>query len=210
MPEKPFLRAAKGTVQRFATVNAYKAEIETLYRRSEEDGVSVAGLKNIDLSQDRESLERQLAALVEHVVEIESGGLQYEKDFFAAGMDSLHVMSVVKQLKAALVGVRVGDINTRLIYSNPTIQGLASALKALSGMNGFTNSISITASQEEKMEEALQNFIAQLPPSSSHETTQPDGINEQMVVLLTGSTGSLGSYLLHILSPLLAAQKSTV
>jgi hypothetical protein len=173
---KPFLRAAKGTMQRGVTVKLYSQEIDEIYTRSEE-GQDMVDQPKIDVHQDLESLEAELRALIESVVRIT--GLESGRDFFAMGMDSLHVMTLVRLLKNVLVGIPHAKINSRLIYSNPSLASLATSLKSMvSGMNEVQAS-----SREEEMLKVLDHFTSQL--------------SRQLVVILTGSTGSLGSYLLH-------------
>ncbi|KAL5314376.1 hypothetical protein ACEPPN_018802 [Leptodophora sp. 'Broadleaf-Isolate-01'] len=189
VPTKPFGRAGKGTILRPSTIENYKPEIEELYRRNGEGKLDIP---KIDLAQSFESLEKEIGALVLNVIGVE-GQLATDQDFFAVGMDSLHVMTTVKHLKSALLDVSSDEIKTRLIYANPTAKSLASALKALSA-SGETASSSATREQE--MEATLQEFVQQLPTSTS---TLTQTSSEKMTALLTGSTGSFGSYLLHTL-----------
>ncbi|KAG4438198.1 hypothetical protein IFR05_006322 [Cadophora sp. M221] len=186
---KPFGRAGKGTILRPSTIENYKPEIEELYQRNGEGRLDIA---KIDLTQSFESFEKGIGALVGNVIGVECQ-LATDQDFFAAGMDSLHVMTTVKHLKAALVDVPSDEINTRLIYANPTVKSLASAFKAPSASS---ETISPSTTREQRMEATLQEFAQQLPTSTS---TLARTSNENMTVLLTGSTGSLGSYLLHTL-----------
>lgn len=195
LPAKPFLRAGKGTVQRRITVAAYKEEIDQIYRRSEED-VQLVDLPKIDVSREMESLNTDIENLVESVVGIKC--LEPDQDFFAAGMDSLHVMTIIKQLKSCLVGVPSGDINTRLVYANPTISKLVAALKAMSTSNGTSDETLSTKSREQKMKDTLDEYIKQLPAPSEN-VKKASRRNGPLTVILTGSTGSLGSYLLHTL-----------
>jgi aryl carrier-like protein len=124
-PMKLFLRAAKGTLQRQATVKLYADEIEELYRWSE-DEESVVDLPKIDVRQDGEGLKEKIGGLVCKVLGLTS--VEHDQDLFNSGMDSLHVMTLVKRLKASMVGVPQEQINTRLVYSNPSITALAGAL----------------------------------------------------------------------------------
>ena len=190
VPSKAFGRAGKGTILRPSTIENYKSEIEELYRRSGEGALDV---ERIDLGKDLESIEEAIGALVGIVIDSKCT-LGRDMDFFAAGMDSLHVMSAVKHLKAALAGISSDEINTRLIYANPTIAALAATLHTMSISDGAKSS---SQTREQIMETILEDFVNQLPSSSTKPS--PHSASELMTVMLTGSTGSLGSYLLHTL-----------
>ena len=190
VPSKPFGRAGKGTILRPSTIENYEPEIEELYRRNGEGALDVA---RIDLAQDSKSIEGAVGVLIGSVIDSKSTPGR-DMDFFAAGMDSLHVMSAVKHLKAALAGISSDEINTRLIYANPTVATLAAALKTMRISDGAQVS---SLTREQIMKTTLEDFLNQLPASS----TKPNlhSASEMMTIMLTGSTGSLGSYLLHTL-----------
>jgi hypothetical protein len=103
-------------------------------------------------------------------------------------------MTSIKQLMAALVGVKQEQINTHLVYTNPAVSALTSALKEISVEDGVANGINGSVSWEKKMEETLASFIEQLPVPSKAGKKDKRG-DEPLTVILTGSTGSLGSYL---------------
>ncbi|KAH7403880.1 hypothetical protein BKA64DRAFT_462232 [Cadophora sp. MPI-SDFR-AT-0126] len=187
---KPFGRAGKGTILRPSTIENYRPEIEELYRRNGEGSLDIA---IIDLAQDFDSIEKAIGALIGNVLGLQNPTAR-NLDFFAAGMDSLHVMTAVKHLKAALTGISSDDINTRLIYANPTVANLAAALKAINNSDGAKTT---PQTREDVLEATLEESFQQLP--SSKLTTELPKVSDKLTVLLTGSTGSLGSYLLHTL-----------
>ena len=190
---KPFQRAAKGSVQRKATVKLYTEEIDEIYKRDDDE--SLKNLPIIDLRQDVVSLEIVLGRLIENVIGIQA--LVLDQDFFGAGMDSLHVMTIVKQLKVAIEGAPKDQINSRLIYTFPNVGALAAALKNMTAItNGWTNGTSAIASREEIMIEMLDRYSNKLTTPC---LTKPEKSSPGLTVVLTGTTGSLGSYLLDAL-----------
>ncbi|KAF8857823.1 acetyl-CoA synthetase-like protein [Acephala macrosclerotiorum] len=194
--DKPFARAGKGTMQRGATVKMYADEIDEIYRRSDE-GENDAALPRIDVAQDLKSLEAELGRLIDTVFKMED--LKADQDFFAAGMDSLHVMTLVRLLKTKLVSIPHDRINTRLIYSNPCLDKLATSLKSLKSTQVHTN-VTDSKSREQKMQDTLDYFVAKLPQPVVDKKKNISAVKgDRLVVLLIGSTGSLGSYLLHML-----------
>ena len=117
-------------------------------------------------------------------------------DFFSVGMNSLQVLSLVETLRSSLPQcsstTRPHPIDTRLIYANPTLNLLSGAILKLLGQ------ASQEAQANEQSEEAVfrdlvKKYTAKLPFASSE---KPIASCEQLTVLLTGSHGSLGSYVL--------------
>jgi hypothetical protein len=186
-PEKPFVRAGKLTIQRKATVVLYEEEIEEFYKHHNQE--TLEDIPHIDLTKDMDSVERALGGLIANAVGIRS--LSADQDFFETGMDSLQVMKAVRGLEAALGSGYKGPITSQLIYSNTTVAALAAAL---------TPGARANVPRKVMMEQTLRKYAAQLPESDKplkENATQPPECG--MVVVLTGSTGSLGSYLLDAL-----------
>lgn len=183
---KPFLRAAKGTIQRKATVKLYEAEIEERYQDDNKERSE--NVPHIDITGDITALETALAGLVANILGVES--LSSDQDFFAAGMDSLQVLKVATQLEAALGSGYQAEITTRLIYSNTTLAALAATLKDTSGARESAPGGAI-------LQQTLEKYTRQLPAKSAIGSKKLD---VGLAVVLTGSTGSLGSYLLDILA----------
>jgi hypothetical protein len=176
-PDKPFFRLPKGTVQRKSTTNLYGREIDELYADANKEDLE--NVPRIDLSENKAGTEAAIGSLIEAIINTEK--VSPEQDFFALGMDSLHVMRLSRQLEAVLEGKYQADKIARLIYGHASVSALTEALRDSSkGVNGVSSEVAVL--------KTLKRFTEQLPPR--------DGL----VVVLTGSTGSLGSYLLHSLA----------
>ena len=186
---KPFLRAGKGTVQRAATVELFKSEIEALYQRSEETLMS--NVPTIDLQQDSELVQKDLRDIIERVTDVQLEAP--DQDFFSAGMDSLDVMHLAKAFKSALAASSVAseEINARLIYNNPTLEALVDIAKN-GGLSHDT--------RDTEMMELLHQFESELPMTAAPMKLRIPNTQQHHTVILTGSTGSLGSYLLDDLA----------
>jgi aryl carrier-like protein len=194
--DKLFLRAGKGTVQRGATVKIFEHEIEELYEQTE--GEPILNLPKINLDQESTALQQSLLGFIDMVTSLRL--VAPDQGFFSAGMDSLQVMKLAKHLKSALVenAVPRDKINTRIIYTNPSLATLADTLKTLRyGVNGFIEGIGLTGTRESKMNEMLLKYLNDLPVSTDK---KPNSSQESITVILRGSSGSLGSYLLHALA----------
>ncbi|KAL4904331.1 hypothetical protein BDW74DRAFT_168379 [Aspergillus multicolor] len=200
---KPIKYLGQGKIQRKGTFQLYEEEIEELYKMADE---AVEHSEFLDLPalqlDSLPSVASWLQRLIKEVTILEF--LQPDTDFFAAGMDSLQVIQIARELRFQARELGLGDKSVGMfpstsIYTHPTVDQLAGhILEQLEGMlssdsipikaNGSSNENSLL----EQMNRLFQKYSAGLPQSNGH----PPPPSENMVVLLTGSTGSLGSYLL--------------
>lgn len=195
-PDRPFLRASKGTVRKVPTLQLYECDIDQLYARADSDQYQDATPPLTTSSE--ETLTREIRKIVKDISEQECLG--DEDDFFAAGIDSLQVLTIHRSLRKGLATSESekAPIKASTIYENPTIKLLSHAIWALY----TTESNGNIASREEVSLQAMRKLIDRYtfdlpsrPRSSRHVSTTWT----RKVVILTGSTGSLGSYLLDSL-----------
>ncbi|KAJ4422969.1 hypothetical protein N0V82_002363 [Gnomoniopsis sp. IMI 355080] len=206
-PEKPFLRASKGTIQRRLTIEAYADEINELYAKAEH-GLLTRELPPLE-SLDERSLAKLLQYLYSDVLDLDlKGGIGMNDDVLAAGIDSFGNMTILSRLKAALrqYGVseaKVESISIKNLYSASTVKSLSEQLiTALSTSEHVVESgLDILAFVEKYRAEVQHLLKLKKAPAARQDTTdvQPDDQRHGETVLLTGSTGSLGSYLLDAL-----------
>ncbi|PSR81212.1 male sterility protein-domain-containing protein [Coniella lustricola] len=117
-----------------------------------------------------------------------------DTDLFSLGLDSLQVTTATKKINQFLAGrgsLRTVDI--RAVYSNPTIGAL---VNLVTGLVGASVSDGPVESDEQKMQKLYNLHTADLPISAR--PAEPK-LAENLVVLLIGSTGSLGAYILDAL-----------
>ncbi|SPO06339.1 related to nonribosomal peptide synthetase MxcG (component of the myxochelin iron transport regulon) [Cephalotrichum gorgonifer] len=194
-PEKPFLRASKGTIQRAGTVKMYSEYIDQLYEKAGQTSASDA--IPVDISSENGMVES--VAKIFAVVEGVDAPPDPDTDFFQSGVDSMQVISASRLLRASLesagVHTSADALATRVIYGNPTPRKLAHYLFSLvkSGLEGeetaAEHEISAMRTQVERYTRSLPAKIqGKQPPSDDAQT-----------ILLTGSTGGLGSYLLDFM-----------
>ncbi|KAK3936324.1 hypothetical protein QBC46DRAFT_452805 [Diplogelasinospora grovesii] len=192
-PDKPFLRAGKGTIQRAATVKLYKDEIDRIY----EDVGAVASsseVAKLDLSS-KEALAQSIASLFE--TSLGAPKLDLDTDFFSAGIDSMQVINASRLLRAGLkaagIHVDASVVATRVIYGNPTPAKLGEYLYSVvkKGVQDGTSN----ASQHERQatEYLVDKYTRDLPQGGRN---KPPPADENQTLLITGTTGALGSYLL--------------
>jgi len=176
-PHKPLPRSPKGTIQRAAAIAEYAAEIEAAYERAENGKDRAEAIK----VRDGDDLFSYLKDITLKVTKHRFGE---EENFFVGGMDSLQAMVLAREMKAALERVSWGVSD---IYSNPSISLLARAVQASpEPVNTYQNDL----------DKILDQYTASVENIRIKETPS---ISRPKIFLLTGSTGRLGSHLLHSL-----------
>lgn len=200
-PTEAFNRASKGTIQRQSTVRKFAIQVDELYSSAEE-GLLAEGLKLSDPS-DITSIQTLVRNLYSQLFDTDKFG--DDDDIFELGMDSLQVTIAVQRLKAVLrtskLNVDYDKINPQLIYGTVSSRGLAHALDKIinihEGQNGVhTNGTETINDRNARLQAMIDKY------SAGFEVTPPAKKEQQgnLTVILTGSTGSLGSYLLHFLA----------
>jgi nucleoside-diphosphate-sugar epimerase len=196
--EKPMLRAPKGTVQRKATVNAYEAEINALYETVDASSEAPDGLA-APSAWTTEGLE---AWLLEHARIISSkSSIDPQADIFAQGFDSLSVTYLRNKILGALrkspdpeIKKAAAHIPINIIFENPTIQQLSAHISAIVNHTG-TPGLDFIAEHKQAINAVIEKYSVGLSgPADGVLPSSP--LIEPAVVLLTGSTGGLGSFLL--------------
>ncbi|KAK7416594.1 hypothetical protein QQX98_005065 [Neonectria punicea] len=197
-PDRPLPKATKGTVQRVPALQLYAEELERVYSQ---DISSVGGSAVLPLDlESAETLQGSLRALVLPLVGLST--IDNEADFFAvAGMDSLQVLTLRKQILRALHQHRpddVPDISTALIYRNPSVVLLAQALWKLlrTHTNGHVpvNGSSDVSDTAKILRAKYTSKWSRVINGQAKATTRLG--SEGNIIILTGSTGRLGSYIL--------------
>ncbi|KAI1115600.1 acetyl-CoA synthetase-like protein [Nemania sp. NC0429] len=219
-PDKPFLRAGKGTIQRRLTIQAYEMEIDELYTKVEE-GLLIHDLP-LPSSMANEDLMPFLERLCTETLldgNTSDSKISVDDDLLALGLDSLSAFVLLARLRAVLrkSGVEaqsIQKIDSKLLYSATTIRQLASTLSQTLSAQTESSSGDYTkgARHHSSLSRLLEQYEAKvqglLAETKKKDTTESKAAatDDKQVVLLTGSTGSLGSY---ILSSLLARPNIT-
>lgn len=190
-PAKPFLRAPKGSIQRNPTVRAYKDFIDQLYQQVDE-AVDMQQAVALDLTS-KETLTQSIVDVL--VSKIGNAKVGPDTDLFSVGVDSLQVISLSKLLRsgfeAAGATVDQNTVAPRVIYANPTPQGLAGRL--FSAVAGEEPGHDEASREVEALAEMVLKYTTDLPSPNGN---QADPLDEGQTVLVSGTTGSLGAYML--------------
>lgn len=192
--DKPFMRASKGTIQRRLTVAAYEHEIEDLYTR-EEEGLLTQDLPAIT-STDTQHLTHFTSQLYSDI--LDAGAIGEHDDLLALGLDSLAAKTTAARLKACLRRYGAEEeilkrVDMKLVYAAATPSQLAERLRWL--LLGSDEAVPDTSYEDAiRLLRKYETQILHLPtPKAGSEEPTPTG---GKVVVLTGSTGTVGSYIL--------------
>ncbi|KAJ7751462.1 hypothetical protein B0H16DRAFT_1419536 [Mycena metata] len=188
-PEKPFTYTAKTTVRRQAVIADYEDEIEALYDLVEESAtLNIPPLLNWDAKSILEFVRNAILSVVDT-------DLGDHDDVFQHGCDSLQATWIRNALLRAL---RKSDrLDTRqdtrnFVYDHPTIHSLAGHIFALASGQPATNGSA--DAETSAMISMVGKYIHDFPRHTGDQKVPPI---TSKVVLLTGTTGELGCYLLQ-------------
>lgn len=188
--DRPFSKTDKGTVRRGPTLQLYEKELEQLYNPLETD------LQEGDAVLDTTTLNTFRSGLKGVIIFVtELTELSDDEDFFAAGVDSLQVLSLTRVLRKAirLESEEKSLLSTALVYKNPTLERLAQALFEVvkpSLSNGVNGTRPLVNGHGISVTDLVKQYTTGL-------SSVPSAKNNRLIVILTGSTGSLGSYILN-------------
>ncbi|KAI0350560.1 acetyl-CoA synthetase-like protein [Trametes cingulata] len=204
-PDKPLEYTAKGTPRRQVCIAAYAEEIDALYKRVEESS-------QIELGPPRdwapETTREYVAGVVRKVMK--NNDVQDDDDIFQQGCDSLQATWIRNTLIHALrvaSNVNIHDVPSNFVYTHPSISALAGFLAGL--ISGKTvDAHADRAAAIARMRALLDKYSAglerhfpeKLANGHGHANGHANGAHAE-TVLVTGTTGRLGS---HLLAQLLA------
>lgn len=187
-PSKPFTYTAKSTARRQAVIADYEDEINAVYDKVEESTQS-----NIPppAQWDVVSTTDFVRAVVNKVLR---QTVNDDDDLFEHGCDSLQATWIRNSLLRALhdsVETDTRRIADNLVYDNPSVLRLASFISDLAcGKDGTETS---QAGRVDAMRAMLARYNKHFP---LHRADDHNGHTAGDVVLVTGTTGSLGCHIL--------------
>lgn len=204
-PNKPFPYSSKGSLQRGSMLKLYREEMESLY-----SDTGIYEVPPLDISSS--------AALMQSIINIfqtslGSSKLEPDTDIFQQGLDSLQAINISKILDAGLEKSEFSQqlkITPRVLYQNPTPRLLSEYIH--SRHMGDEDSKESAKAQIQTMESMLQKQIQAFPKVPANDRLAP--LDQGQTIILTGSTGSLGSYLLdqmessHIIKRIICLNRS--
>lgn len=192
-PEKPMLRAGKGTIQRTATLALYEPELDALY--TDADALTAPPTGEVH-GPGRVDDAQQISDFIRHVLISATGwgedNLSNATNFFHLGLDSLQAITAARLLKR---GLDLPSFTPNLIYLHPSIPPLTTATLRL--MHSDQESQDLV--KEEQLKERNKLLEAMIGHIDHHSAKTYMKSPQLHTVLLTGSTGTLGTYVLDVL-----------
>jgi nucleoside-diphosphate-sugar epimerase/acyl-CoA synthetase (AMP-forming)/AMP-acid ligase II len=185
---KPFKKTPKGTTQRRAVVRDYEKEINAIYEAELEDDLQDC----LPETLDQNSIMEYTRQIIAHV--LERADIPISQDLYSAGLDSLMTMQVAKVLQRGILKrqpqLKPGAITPQTIYANPTVEQLGNVIYGI-----VEGKAQASIPREKKIQRLVEKYTRDLPEARDDlPQTLP---SSPSIVILTGSTGSLGTYLLH-------------
>ena len=195
-PDKPFERAAKGTIVRGMTAQKYADEVEELY--TQERPITFSSLPSLKVPLTFADIHQFVHSTVCAVMH--NSDLPDDTDLFVRGIDSLKTIELATLLKAAFKHVHptydLSWISGTLIYSYPTSESLSNALFHHFRPDSHGDGPDMFAEDRiVKMKAMITRNIEPIQRSEPAQTNNQTSYGQ--VVLLTGSTGFLGRHILR-------------
>ena len=191
-PQKPMLRAGKGTVQRSGTLRLYADEIESLYADADTmtADAETQGLDNLSCLDDSavyQFIKKSVLSITKWP------DLDDNKDFFTLGMDSLQTLLLVREFRR---GLAIPSVALTTVYTNPSLSALTKAILRCSRHQQESK-----AFLEQERHQRIGILLNEYQEKIDRLPISPTAVQEtpNRVVILTGSTGALGSHILHTL-----------
>ncbi|KAF7979760.1 hypothetical protein HWV62_41154 [Athelia sp. TMB] len=192
---RPLPRVAKGTVAKQHAVTLYQSEINALY---EQVDASLKAAANVSPPKtwSRGNIQIWLEAQAKDIV---SGrAIAVDVDLFEQGFDSLsatflrnRIISTLQNSTKMDVSNAAKEITQNFVFANPKITQLATRIEEFVTGNSVGALADALATVEAMIDQYSIGLDAPVASASSIEST--------FVVLLTGTTGGLGSFLLESL-----------
>ncbi|KAF7358663.1 Non-canonical non-ribosomal peptide synthetase FUB8 [Mycena sanguinolenta] len=173
--DKPLPRAAKGLVLRKAALALYAEEINSIFQTVEEQTIPIDSIKPPSAWE---------AAILELWL------LDQGFDSLAATVYRLRIIRTLRSLEEPAFVRAANSIGQNLVYSFPTIAEMSTYLEHLVAGTG-TGAVNIRT----QMEGLVTKYTAGLESAP----IVASNVEEPAIVLLTGSTGGLGSHMLELL-----------
>lgn len=206
-PTKSLPRSSKGSIHRKSSLNAFSTEISDLYLSIKSN---IGHSSSVKLPLEWSS-SKVYAWILDQATEVMGLPISPEIDLFQQGFDSLSASILRHHITSAM---RVSPINAvrqeaecftlDCIYKYPSVRQLSASFDAL-----LQGSIPVSHASENVLESMIDRYSAfsadrasPVDSAISMGSEEEDRGLEASVVLLTGSTGSLGT---HVLARLISS-----
>ncbi|GJJ05917.1 putative secondary metabolism biosyntheticenzyme [Clathrus columnatus] len=196
---QPFTYTVKETSKKGIILTLYADKIDALYKDAE---ASVHAEIPVPLGTDpdggwTEEESREFVSKVIHtVLRLDSKVLNATDDIFGFGCDSLQATYIRNTLLHALRQVaplpNIRNLPSSFVYQSPTINALSQLIAQASRSEIYHHHTDTLERRTKRLENMIQQYTSNWPEHHP----QKEYVNDEEVILLTGSTGGLGSQLL--------------
>ncbi|KAF9567997.1 acetyl-CoA synthetase-like protein [Agrocybe pediades] len=192
-PDKLLPRTDKGSVRRKPAIQLYAPEIDELYLTVE----SFSSSKSLPKTLDEENLTPFFQTVINEALNKPIGP---DDDVFGLGMDSLKAIFVRNSLLSSLRGDErtaglVSEVPQNFVFIFTTPRSMASATATLF-QTGRVTAEDDEATHAKTINDIVEKYTATFPTHVSQNVSDNEAGE---VVILTGSTGSLGTFILDSL-----------
>lgn len=184
--DQSFERAGKGTIIRKMTAEKFASEVDALYANQMES------LKNgpiLFAQNEPKSIQEFVRSCIN--LSFPTCSLKDDDDLFVLGLDSLKTVEITAMLKAGLKASDTSWLSSQTLYANPTVQKLAKKI------HDRLHPRNESSSKEKNRINCRTSEMASLVKKYTQDLPEKVRVTTNLTVLLTGSTGSLGSHLLR-------------
>jgi len=189
IPSKPFTYTAKNTARRQAIIDSYSDEIEKAYADAQESAQSnIASPSVWDDTQTLTFVRQTVSSVLGREVSDDA-------DIFQLGCDSLQATWIRNTLLRALRDSSAVDtrrVKENIVYTNTSISTLVSSIAKLIRVDGVEDNLDLSQ-RVALMQSFVDKYLFKKLPQHQPLPTSQDG---DVVVLVTGTTGTFGSHLL--------------
>ncbi|KAF8572826.1 NAD(P)-binding protein, partial [Ramaria rubella] len=193
---KPFSYTAKQSVRRGAIIKEYASEIEAMYQAIQDSSQTDIPIPPGSSEEGGWTLEESLQFVREavHKVMASADDMGDDDDIFGYGCDSLQATyirnTILHALRQLAPAANVLKAPSNFVCQHPTVRALAIFAARISHTTAISD-----INPEAERRERLQDFVARYTQNwPVHRPSENDPTTE--TIILTGSTGGLGSHIL--------------
>ena len=193
-------RSDKGSLLRRELYSMLGGEIEQAYQQLESSSLPQRGQFVLDRKR---GVAKQLKDLIQNALpkwNVPSQDWTISNDLFELGMDSLQAVELRRLLLPSIESAE--SIPRDFVYRHPSVLELAEAIEAVNREQDLVQPVNV---RQKMVDDYVDQYSlrTQQPGSTSRQPmTQKQGHENNFVILLTGSTGSLGCHIVARLANL--------
>lgn len=177
----PLPKSSKGTIMRKQAERLYSNDIHNAYNQR----------SNCTEIQNSKPLEEVLSTIVRIFEDIVGRSFDVEADIYQQGVDSISCMQIRDVIKSTFVGDAHQNLPLNIVYESGSIKELASYL------HRRDHGSSDMEIEDNNTHAEMENLTDQYSKFSQLSAVPKEDKTGGKVVLLTGATGMLGTYLLE-------------